>query len=726
MFNKKIKSPVSHGVAKVPVVMQMEALECGAATLAMILAYYNKWIPLEQVRYDCGVSRDGSSAKNVVMAARNYGLKATAYKMEPETLKERGTFPCIVHWEFNHFIVVNGFRGNKVYINDPARGNLAISIEEFDEGFTGVCLFFEPTEEFSPSGSRKSMLSYAAKRLKGAKGAVIFVMLTTAIASLLGVFTPGFTRLFTDYLLDGKNPKWVPYFCTALIIFAFIQLLVNYLNAIYGLRISGKLAAVGNTSYLWKVFHLPMNFFSQRMAGDIQMRQAGNATIAGVMVNTFAPLLLKSVMLVFYLVVMLRQSVILSLVGILSIVVNLFVSNYISKKRINVTRGKTRDSAKLASTTVAGIEMIESIKSSGSENGFFEKWAGYQANVNSENVRFAKINTYLGMIPGLVSSLTDLAVLFIGVILTAEGQFTIGSLMAFQGLLGSFEEPAMTLITTGQSLQEMRTDMERIEDVMSYPDDDYIPDEELSEDLDYKKLTGKLSMKNVTFGYSRLSEPLIKDFNLEIMPGHSVAFVGGSGCGKSTLAKLISGLNKPWEGEILFDDMPINTVNRKVLTGSLAVVDQEITMYEDTISNNIKMWDRSIEDFEMIMAAKDAQIHDTIVQRNSGYDYKVTDGGRDFSGGEKQRLELARVLASDPTILILDEATSALDARTEYEVVRSIKERGITCIVVAHRLSTIRHCDEIIVLDHGEVVERGTHDELYAKGGLYTELVSNE
>lgn len=726
MSDKKIKSPVTKGVAKVPVVMQMEALECGAASLAMILAYYNKWIPLEQVRYDCGVSRDGSSAKNVAIAARNYGLKTTAYRMEPDALKNSGSFPCIVHWEFNHFIVVNGFRGKKVSINDPARGNIWISTSDFDKGFTGVCLFFEPTEEFVADGHRKSMVAYTVKRLKGAKGAVIFVMLTTAIASLLGIFTPGFTRVFTDYLLNGKNPKWIPYFCGALIAFSFIQILVNYLTCIYGLRINGKLATVGSTSYLWKVLHLPMNFFSQRYAGDIQMRQAGNASIAGTMVNVFTPLLLKSIMLVFYLVVMLRQSVALSVVGILSILINLLVSNYIARKNINITRGRMRDTAKLASTGISGIEMIESIKSCGSESGFFEKWAGYQANVNSGNVRFAQTNAYIGIIPEIINSISGLAVLFIGVILTSKGQFTIGSLMAFQGLLTSFEEPAMTLISAGRSLQEMRTDMERIEDIMSYPEDDYIRDEELLPDVDYKKLTGRLSMKNVTFGYSRLSEPLILDFNLELMPGHSVALVGGSGCGKSTIAKLISGLNRPWSGEILFDDMPISTINRKVLTGSLSVVDQEITMYEDTIANNIKMWDKSIEDFEMIMAAKDAQIHDTIVRRNLGYDCKVTDGGRDFSGGEKQRLELARVLANDPTIIILDEATSALDARTEYDVINSIKERGITCIVVAHRLSTIRNCDEIIVLDRGKVVERGTHDELYERGGLYTELVSNE
>ena len=431
--------------------------------------------------------------------------------------------------------------------------------------------------------------------------------------------------------------------------------------------------------------------------------------------------------MVFYLVVMIRYSLLLTLVGIASILINMFMSRIISKKRVNITRVSMRDSGKLAGATVAGIEMIETIKASGAENGFFEKWAGYQASVNTQKVKFAKLNQYLGMIPSLVSTLTNTAVLIIGVYLTMEGSFTVGMVMAFQGFLGSFMAPAQQLISAGQTLQEMRAEMERIEDVMKYPTDvlcQQAADE--GEDAEYDKLSGNVEMRNVTFGYSRLGEPLIRDFNLTLRPGSRVAFVGTSGCGKSTLSKLISGLYQPWSGEILFDGKPMTKIDRSVFTGSLAVVDQDIILFEDTIANNIKMWDTSIEDFEMIMAARDAQLHEDIMQRDGGYNYKLTEGGKDFSGGQRQRIEIARVLAQDPTIIILDEATSALDAKTEYEVVKSIKDRGITCIVVAHRLSTIRDCDEIIVMDHGNVVERGTHEELYALGGFYTKLVTSD
>ena len=721
---KKIKAPITCGVAKVPVVMQMEALECGAASLTMILAYYGKWIPLEQVRVDCGVSRDGSNAKNVLKAARSYGLIAKGYRYEPEDLKKNGKFPCIIHWNFNHFVVLNGFKGNKAVLNDPAKGTYSVPMETFDQSFTGICLMFEPSETFEPSGKPKSVLAFAKKRLSGAGVAIAFVMLTTVISSLLGIISPAFSRVFMDRLLTGQNPDWFYPFLIGLAALSSIQLLVAWVRTIYSLRIDGKMAVIGTTSFMWKVLRMPMEFFSQRMAGDIASRQGSNASIARNLVNTFAPLALNTAMMIFYLVVMLRYSWLLTLVGLISILVNLLMSRIISKKRVNLTRVQMRDAGKLAGATVAGIEMIETIKASGAENGYFEKWAGYQASVNTQKVKFAKLNQYLGMIPSLVSSLTNTAVLMLGVWLTMEGEFTVGMIMAFQGFLSSFTAPASTLISASQTLQEMRTEMERIEDVMAYPIDPVYAN--TTEAEDYAKLTGEIEMKNVSFGYSRLANPLIQDFNLTLKPGSRVAFVGSSGCGKSTLSKLISGLYQPWSGEILFDGKPMNEIDRSVFTGSLAVVDQDIILFEDTIANNIKMWDDSIEDFEMILAARDARLHEDIMRRDGGYQYKLTEGGKDFSGGQRQRLEIARVLAQDPTIIIMDEATSALDAKTEYEVVNAIKDRGITCIVVAHRLSTIRDCDEIIVLDRGNVVERGTHDALYAKGGLYTQLVSNE
>ena len=726
MKNKasKIKSPINKGVAKVPVIMQMEALECGAASLAMVLAYFGKWIPLEQVRADCGVSRDGSNAKNVLYAARSYGLIAKGYRYEPEDLKQNGKFPCIIHWNFNHFVVLNGFKKNKAVLNDPAKGTYSVSMEAFDRSFTGICLMFEPGDNFEPGGKPKSVFSFAKKRLKGAGIAITFVLLTTVIASLLNIISPAFSRVFLDRLLTGKNPEWFYPFIIALAGLSAVQLIVAWIRTVYSLQIDGKLSVVGTTTFMWKVLRMPMQFFSQRMAGDIASRQSSNATISKKIVNTIAPLALNTAMMVFYLVVMIRYSLLLTFVGLISIVVNIFMSRIISKKRINLTRVQMRDAGKLASSTVAGIEMIETIKASGAENGYFEKWSGYQASVNTQKVKYTRLNQYLGMIPMIVSSITNIAILMIGVWLTMNGEFTIGMIMAFQGFLSSFTAPVSSLVSAGQTMQEMRTEMERIEDVMEYPIDPEFENQTVADS--YDKLSGKIEIKNVTFGYSSLAEPIIKDFNLSLKPGSRVALVGASGCGKSTISKLISGLYQPWSGEILFDGKPISKIDRSVFKCSLAVVDQDIILFEDTIANNIKMWDDSIEDYEMILAAHDAQLHEDIMQRDGGYQYKITEGGKDFSGGQRQRMEIARVLAQDPTIIIMDEATSALDAKTEYDVVKAIKDRGITCIVVAHRLSTIRDCDEIIVLDRGNVVERGTHTELYEKNGLYTQLVSNE
>ena len=723
---KRMKQPVARKVVKVPVVMQLEPLECGAASLAMVLAYFDKWLPLEQVRSDCGVSRDGASEKGLMAAAQSYGLEAHGLKLDAQQLKEQATFPCIVGWNFNQYVVCCGFKGANVYINDPARGGIKVSREQFAQSYNGSCLLFEPTPEFQPGGKRKGVAAFARNRLKGAGAAVAFVALTTMVGSLFELINPAFSRFFMDRLLTGENADLLMPFIGILAGVGFLQVVVAAARSIYSLKINGKMAIIGSSTFMWKVLRLPMEFFSQRMAGDIQARKVTNAVIAETLVNTLTPLALNALMMVFYLVVMVRYSPMLTLVGVATIVLNSFLAAYISRKRVNITRVQMRDSGKLDASTVSGIQMIETIKSSGAENGYFAKWAGYQASVNAATVQFANLNLYLGMIPSFFANLANYAVLILGVFLVMNGEFTLGMVMAFQSYLMLFMNPAMSTISAGQKLQEMRTQMERVEDVMEYPSDANYRDDPITEDADYDKLLGTVELKNVTFGYAKYGEPLIRDFSMSVEPGGSVAFVGMSGCGKSTLSKLIAGLYQPWSGEILFDGRPISEIDRSVFTSSVAVVDQDIVLFEDTISNNIRMWDESIEEFEVILAARDAQIHEDIMAREGGYNGMLTEGGRDLSGGQRQRIEIARVLAQDPHIVIMDEATSALDAKTEYDLVRAVRDRGVTCIVIAHRLSTIRDCDEIIVLDHGKVVERGTHDELYAKGGAYAELVSNE
>ncbi|MBR2590052.1 MAG: NHLP family bacteriocin export ABC transporter peptidase/permease/ATPase subunit [Clostridia bacterium] len=726
--SKTIPQPVQGKVAKVPVVMQMEALECGAACLNMILAYYHKYLPLGQTRLDCGVSRDGSSAGNILRAAQNYGMQTKALLIDCKGLKSKAVCPCILHWNNNHFVVLDGFQGDKAVLNDPAKGFIKIPMEEFEKAYTGIYLQMVPGDTFEAGGEKRSILDFAKERLKGSKTAIIFVVLTTIITSLIAMLKPAFTRIFIDEILPGNSPDWMRPFLYALLALMAVEFTASAIRDLYNYKIEGKLAIIANSKYMWHILRLPMRFYSQRMAGDIADRQSKNESVAKQLIQTLAPVAFNVFLTVIYFIIMLSYSVPLSFIALAATGINLFVAGIISRRRINITRVQMRDASKLSSATVTGIEMIETIKASGAENGYFNRWANYQASVNTQDVNYTKLNQYLGTVPELISSLADIIVLAIGIYLVLQGQFTVGMVTAFKSFLSLFNTPVQSLIEAGQKLQEMRTNMERIEDVLDYEPD--VKEEDLEhsadEDTSYKKLSGAVEIKHITFGYSPLSAPLIKDFSMSIKPGSRVAFVGSSGCGKSTLAKLISGLYDPWEGEICFDGVPLKQIRRPVFNGSLAVVDQDIILFEDTIANNIKMWDASIENFEMILAARDAHVHDDIMMRSGGYDYKLTEGGKDFSGGQRQRLEIARVLAQDPTIIIMDEATSALDAKTEYDVVQSIQDRGITCIVIAHRLSTIKDCDEIVVLDKGEVVQRGTHEQLLAQDGLYTQLITNE
>jgi NHLM bacteriocin system ABC transporter peptidase/ATP-binding protein len=726
----KLKSPVKgNKYAKVPVIMQMEALECGAASLAMILAYYKKWIPLEQVRADCGVSRDGSKASNVLKAARQYGLTAQGFRYNVEKMKEDASYPCIIHWNFNHFVVLNGFKGKKAVINDPAKGTIEVAEEVFKTSYTGVCLMFAPEPDFEPGGKPRSILKFAREQLEGTLVPILFVMATGLLTAFAGILIPAFSRIFTDNILTLENTEWLYPFILAFIGLIVFQLIVNMIKGVYLLKIKGKLAIVSNAKFMWHSLRLPVDFFSQRMAGDLVGRQTSNDDIADTLIRELAPILINLALLVFYFIVMIRYSVMLTIVGIAAIFINLILAQYISKRRLNITRTQMRDQGKLNAVTVGALDMIETIKASGAENGFYEKWSGYHASVNKSVVQFAKTSQFLGAVPGLVQQLSGVIILALGAWLIMQGQFTAGMLLAFQNFMMSFMTPVNELISAGQSVQEMRASMERIDDVMKYKPDVKDDNEALiksDDDETIGKLSGTIEMKNITFGYSKLADPLIKNFSMTLTPGSRVAFVGSSGCGKSTLAKLISGLYQPWEGEILFDGKKREEIPRAIFTGSLAVVDQDIIMFEDSISDNIKMWDETIEDFEMIMAAGDAQIHEDIMLRDGGYNYKVAEGGKNFSGGQRQRFEIARVLAQDPTIIIMDEATSALDAKTEYEVTKAIKDRGVTCVIVAHRLSTIRDCDEIIVMHRGEVVERGAHDELFNAGGMYSKLITTE
>ena len=708
-------------LAKVPQVMQMEVVECGAASLTMILAHYGKWLPLEEVRAACGVSRDGSSAKMILQAARNYGLDAKGFRMSPEALE--GKQPAIIHWNFEHFVVFRGFdRKGRACINDPGIGPVKWPMEEFRKHYTGVCLTFEPTEKFEKGGQQTSILSYMKKNLNGVSEAFWLTFSFALMGAFVALLSPLFTRIFLDEILSGKNADWVKWFFIGMGALAVFQFFVVLLQSRYTKRVAGALALKSNKDYLRHLLRLPMSYFAMRHVGDLQQRMHLNQEITNSLIEVLAPQVINIGLLVLYLFLMFSYSFWLTIIGFVAAGVNLAIVHYFANLRINLIRSMEQSEGQYFSATISCIDNMESIKAAGAETGFFKYWSGLWAHKFNVNANADKQQAQMALLPVMANALCSVAVLVLGAYLILQGDLTVGMLMAFQGFMGSFLAPVNELVNGSQKIVEMRSQMERVEDVMKYPEDHRESEKEILQG----KLGGLLEMKHVTFGYSPIQPPLIEDFNLRVEPGHSVALVGPSGCGKSTLAKLISGLYKPWSGEILFDGRPIESIPNEELTNSVAVIDQNVVLFDDTIAQNIRMWDPSIEDFTLMMACNDAEIRADIVSRPEGFDTKIVKGGQNFSGGQRQRFEIATALAREPIVLIMDEATSALDPKTEDEVMKRIRRMGPTQVIVAHRLSTIRDCDEIIVMDQGKILQRGRHKELMAQEGFYQKLMKSE
>ena len=708
--------------AKVPTILQMEGVECGAASLAMVLAYFGKYRPLEELRAVCGVSRDGAKASNILKAARKYGLEAKGFRKEPETLKKM-PMPVIIHWNFSHFLVLEGFHKGRVYLNDPSSGRRAVSEEEFSNSFTGIVLTFAPTDQFEKDAKKPSIFSSLKTRLKGSETALVYVILVGLALVIPGLAIPVFSRIFVDDILLGGKTSWIPPLLLGMGITAVLRGLLTWIQQYYLLRLETKIALAASGRFLWHILKLPAEFFSQRYAGDITARMQSNDNVAKLLSGQLAVTVLNLLMIVFYFALMLQYNVILALVSLLIALINVLYLRFVSAKRVEQNQKLLQDRGKLFGSGSSGLQIIETLKATGSESDFFAKWSGYQTKALNAEQELGVSSQFLTVFPTFLTGINNTVVLALGGFLIMEGQMTIGMLVAFQSLMTSFISPVTAIVGLGAQLQEITGEMNRLDDVFKYPvDKDW---EEPGTTTHYKgeKLEGFLELRGLTFGYSPLEPPLIEDFSLSLRPGSRVALVGGSGSGKSTVAKIIAGIYRPWSGEILFDGRPRRELPKALISNSLAMVDQEINMFQGTVRDNITLWDETISEFGMIRAAKDACIHDDITARPGGYEHPVEEGGKNFSGGQRQRLEIARALAQNPTILILDEATSALDPVTEKRVDENIRRRGCTCIIVAHRLSTIRDCDEIIVLEKGKIVERGTHEELNARNGIYSKLI---
>jgi NHLM bacteriocin system ABC transporter peptidase/ATP-binding protein len=703
----------------------MEAVECGAASLAMICAYYKKYLPLEQLRVDCGVTRDGVKASNMMKAARRYGFQARGFRKEPADLKTM-PLPAIIHWNFNHFVVLERFARDQVFINDPASGPRTVSEEEFDLAFTGVILTFEPGPEFQPGGKKNSFVDSLRDWLSGSRVAITYLVLIGLLMVIPGLIVPAFSKIFIDDILLGGKSDWLKPLLWGMGAVVILQAVLTGLQQHYLLKMETKTAVSNAGKFFWHIFRLPVEFFQQRSVGDITNRLQSNDQVAAFLSRELAETAIGLLTIVFYFIVMLQYSIVLALVSLLMASLSITYLLYSSNKIETLNKKLLQDKGKVMGFSISGLYIIETLKASASESDFFAKWSGYHAKEINSQQRLGKTTQVLLQLPEFLSEFANVIVLFVGGLIIINGHLTIGSLIAFQGLLGSFMTPVNGLTHMGMQMKHVQGDINRLEDVFKYNLDQNVSREvEVeSEEEAYQKLEGYIEVKDLAFGYNPWDPPLIENFNLSLKPGSRVALVGGSGSGKSTVARLITGIHQPWSGEILFDGKPRENLPRSVMVNSMAVVDQDITLFDGTIKENLTMWDSTISEFNIIRAAKDACIHDDINIRDKGYDHKVNEGGANFSGGQKQRLEIARALAGNPSILILDEATSALDVHTENLVDENIRRRGCTCLIIAHRLSTIRDCDEIIVMDRGKIVERGTHDELKNAGGLYAQLIS--
>ncbi len=705
---------------KTPTILQMEAAECGAAALAIILAYYGHFVSLEEMRVSCGISRDGSKAVNMLQAARQYGLVAQGAKVELDALADL-VFPFIAFWQFNHFVVVEGSDAKKVYINDPATGPRTITHEEFDQSFTGIVLLFEPGPDFKKSGQKESLLRSLLSRLQGIRTPLVYITIASLALVIPGIVIPGFTKVFIDEVLISHLSGWLLPLIWGLVFTALMRAALLWIQQTHLLRTELKLTLTTSTQFLWHVLRLPIAFFSQRYAGDISTRIAANDRLAILLSGDLSTSFVSLASMVFYAIVMFLYDWQLTLLGITTACINAALLYRVAKGIENNGRRLQQELGKLSGIEMSGLQAIETLKASGSENYFFQRWAGQHAQTINSQQRIHLYNLTLLILPQLLSGLMTVTVLGLGGWRIMQGYLTIGALVAFQSLLASFNEPLSTLLGLGSKLQEIRGDLARLDDVLRHPEDTRLAI--TSTTTDSSKLQGKLELDNISFGYSPLELPLLENIQLTLKPGGRIAVVGISGSGKSTLAKLICGLYQPWSGKILLDDQLLETIPQPVLSRSLAFVDQDICLFDGTVRNNLTLWDSSIPIATIEQAIKDAALESLITGRPGGLEDPIINSGVNFSGGQRQQLEIARALTAEPSLLVLDEATASLDALTEYQIVENLKQRGCSLLIVAHRLSTIRECDEILVLEKGKIVARGTHDQLCQVEGPYRQLL---
>ncbi|MCW2504783.1 MAG: putative transporter [Actinomycetia bacterium] len=707
---------------RTPRVLQMDEVECGPAALGIVLGHHGMHVPLEELRIRCGVSRDGSKAGNVLQAARNYGLRATGMQMSVAALTGVPA-PAILFWDFYHFVVWEGFGrrfGKPVaYINDPAEGRRAVSADEFDGSFTGVVLTFTPGRQFRRGGQRPNLLRDLPGRLRGAGPALTVVLLAGLLTLVAGLAEPGFTRAFFDGVLTAGHSTIAGPLLLAMSVALAASLGLSLLAGTHLMRAQISASTLASARFMRHLLRLPLPFFHQRSPADVGQRLDSNDSVTRALTTAVLGTVSSVVVLVTYSILLWAYDVRLTLFGSAVLAANLTLVYLIMRVRAAGTARVRIDEARLMSASYSGLHLIETMKATGGEDGYFRRWSGLHARLLTGRQQVSAPVQLLAALTPALAVAGDALILMTGALSVIAGALSIGVLVAFQSLLREVESPVATLADLGPRLQDVGADAAKLRDVEDFGEDQAFARPQSGR---ARRLTGTVSVRDVSFGYSGMAPPVLRDLSFGVLPGQQVALVGGSGSGKSTVSRLLTGLYEAWTGQILFDGEPVASIDRGVLASSVAFVDQEIHLFAGSVRDNVTLLDPTILDEAVEAALRDAELYDTVASRPGGLHARVEQDGRNFSGGQRQRLEIARALARDPAVLVLDEATSALDAETEHVIAENLRRRGCTRIVIAHRLSTIRDSDEILVLDGGAVVERGTHRELLSRGGRYAQL----
>jgi NHLM bacteriocin system ABC transporter peptidase/ATP-binding protein len=729
-----------HRRVHTPTVLQMDATEGGAAALTAVLNSFGRDVLLQDVREACSVTRDGVNTRNMVVAADNYGFECV--EAHPTDAELSGLpIPYIVLSGQNRFLVAEGFRRRKVYVNDPAAGHRTLSLDDFTERYGGTVLTVAPKPGFEPDPrrQRRRPTIELLRLLTGSRKAVTYATVAGVALVVPATAAAGLTAIFVDQVLRAGNENWAATVVALAALVGLLQFGLSLFQQRVLLRLRMKLSIQMSATFLWHMLRLPIRFFDSRSPGGLVTRAQFNNYVAFLLSKQLATAAIGLITMTLFAVIMVVLSPVLGTVAIGVAVFNLLALLGVSRARTSTNQELQQTLVRLSGYTYVGINMIDDIKATGSEDEYFARWTGIQAQAVNAGQRLGTLTQGLLVVPGFLMMFNVVVILAVGGSLVISQDLSLSTLIAFQVLASSFFAPIAQIVVVASRFQDARAWMQQIGDVMDQPEDEAVAaatgplgsanghrraaDRQLAPPR--PRLDGHLELRNITFGYSPNEPPLLKDLSVVLEPGMRVAFVGPTGSGKSTVANIVAGLLQPWSGEVLFDGQPRNGIPRAVLSASLGKVDQSILLFSGTVIDNIRFWDEAVLTADAVRAAEDACIAADIQAKPDGFGYRLAEGGRNLSGGQRQRLEIARVLATNPSIVVLDEATSALDSITEEAVDTNLRRRGCTCVIIAHRLSTIRDCDQILVLDHGQVVERGTHEDLMALNGLYKELVSS-